>query len=90
MTEETKIKKALARFEAAISRLETSMSEVGEISSSLDSTRGEVVALRKDREQLLAELDEVRNRAEELFKINHQAAKRIDLAAERINRVLGE
>jgi hypothetical protein len=85
----SRIGEALGRFEAALSTLEHSVLHCYEKQSTLGQQAREAQALRQDRTRLVQELKEVRAKASELAKANHDAARRIDAAMARIRGVLG-
>jgi septal ring factor EnvC (AmiA/AmiB activator) len=85
----SRIGEALGRFETALSTLESSMMHCHEKESALGQQAREAQALRQDRTRLVQELNEVRGKASELAKANHDAAQRIDAAMARIRGVLG-
>lgn len=89
MSNTSRVGEALGRFESALTTLERSMTRCHEHESELGKLAGETQALRKDRNRLVQELNEVRGKASELAKANHDAAKRIEQAMARIRGVLG-
>lgn len=89
MADGSRVGEALARCEAALSRLEAAMARWHDRERALGRLKGEAEALRRDRSRLAEELDEVRAKASELAEADRQAAKRIDAAMARIRGVLG-
>ena len=89
MSGTSRVGEALGRFETALNTLETSMMRRHEKETALGQLAGEAHALRQDRSRLVQELNDVRGKASELAKANHDAAKRIDTAMARIRGVLG-
>ncbi len=89
MSEGSKIEQAVSRFETALHQLEKSLVRVHEKESRLVSAKGQTEALQTDRDKLAKELQEVRAKAEDLTEVNRQAAKRVDQAFKRIEKVLG-
>ena len=85
----SRIGEALGRFETALSTLEHSVLHFHEKEATLGQQAREAQALRQDRTRLVQELQEVRAKASELAKANHDATRRIDAAMERIRGVLG-
>ena len=90
MSESSKIELAISRFESALHQLEKSLVRVHEKESRLVTAKGQSEALEADREKLVGELAEVRAKAEALSQVNRQAAKRIDQAYKRIEKVLSK
>jgi hypothetical protein len=86
MAEATKVDEALARFEAALRRLESVAMRVQDIGSA--PTADSLSAL-DDRELLAQEIKEVRAKANELAERNRNAASKIDSAMAKIKSVLG-
>jgi folate-dependent tRNA-U54 methylase TrmFO/GidA len=84
MAEGSKLDEALARFEAALRRLETAIVEANENGAGPDAA-----ALLNDREQLAREIGDVRAKASELAERNRNAASKIDSAMAKIKLVLG-
>jgi len=89
MSNTSRIGEALGRFESALTTLERSMPRFDEHESELGKLAGEAQALRKDRNRLVQELNEVRGKASELAKASHDANQRIESAMARIRGVLG-
>jgi uncharacterized coiled-coil DUF342 family protein len=78
----------LGRFESALTTLERSMPSCDAHESEIGRLAGETQALRKDRNRLVQELNEVRGKANELAKAGIEANKRIESAMARIRGVL--
>ena len=89
MSGTSRIGEALGRFETALNSLETSMLRCQQKEAELGKLAGEAQSLRKDRLQLVQELDEVRGKASELAKASQEAARHVDSAMARIRSVLG-
>jgi len=89
MSNTSRIGDALGRFESALMTLERSMVRCHEHETEIGKLNGEAQALRKDRNRLMQELNEVRGKASELAKASHEANKRIESAMARIRGVLG-
>jgi chromosome segregation ATPase len=88
MSGTSRVGEALGRFETALNALEMSLVRRHEKDAALGQLAGEAQALRQDRNRMVQELNEVRGKASELAKANHDAAKRIDTAMARIRGVL--
>ncbi len=88
MSNNSRIGEALGRFESALTTLERSMLRYDDNESELGKLAGEAQALRKDRNRLVQELNEVRGKASELAKAGSEANKRIESAMARIRGVL--
>ena len=86
MADGSKLDEALARFEAALRRLETAIVQAHENGAGLPP---DAAALIDDREQLSREISDVRAKAMELAERNRNAASRIDSAVAKIKLVLG-
>ena len=88
MSNNSRIGEALGRFESALSTLERSMPRCDEHEAELGKLAGEAQTLRKDRNRLVQELNEVRGKASELARAGSEANKRIESAMARIRAVL--
>lgn len=88
MSQASKVEQAIGRFEKALHQLESSMVKIHERGEQLVTSKGEGDALRAEHDKLSAELDAVRGKADELYDINRQAARRVDNAMTRIKKVL--
>lgn len=88
MSDPSTVEKAIGRFETALHKLETSMVKIHEKGAQLSSSQGETDALRADHKKVSQELESVRTKANQLADVNRQAAKRVDQAMARINKVL--
>ena len=86
MADGSKVDEALARFEAALRRLETAIVQANENEVGLPP---DAAALLDDRDQLAREISDVRAKATELAERNRNAASRIDSAMAKIKLVLG-
>jgi hypothetical protein len=86
MAEGSKLDEALARFEAALRRLETAVVQANENGAGLPP---DTAQLLDDREQLTREIGDVRAKATELAERNRNAASKIDSAMAKIKLVLG-
>jgi chromosome segregation ATPase len=86
MAEGSKVDEALARFEAALRRLETAIVQANENDAGLPA---DAAALLDDRDQLAREVSDIRAKATELAERNRNAASRIDSAMAKIKLVLG-
>jgi predicted nucleic acid-binding Zn-ribbon protein len=86
MADGSKVDEALARFEAALRRLETAIVQANENGAGLPP---DAAALLDDREQLAKEVSDVRAKAMELAERNRNAASKIDSAMAKIKLVLG-
>ena len=86
MADDSKVDEALARFEAALRRLETAIVQANENGAGLPP---DAATLLDDREQLAKEVSDVRAKAMELAERNRNAASKIDSAMAKIKLVLG-
>lgn len=85
----SKVEQAIGRFETALHKLEKSLVVVHEKDAKLASASNKTAALEADHKKIIAELEQVRAKADELAEINRQAIKRVDHAMVRIQRVIG-
>jgi chromosome segregation ATPase len=86
MAEGSKVDEALARFEAALRRLETAIVQANENDAGLPA---DAAALLDDRDQLAREVSDIRAKATELAERNRNAASKVDSAMAKIKLVLG-
>jgi predicted nucleic acid-binding Zn-ribbon protein len=89
MSNTSRIGEALGRFETALNTLETTMTRCQRNETELGKLERETQALRQDHTRLVQELNDVRGKASELAKANHDAAERVESAMARIRGVLG-
>lgn len=89
MSEPATVDQSLARFEKALHALETALTNVKERQARLNESEGQNSALKDEHDKLTKELEQVRARADELSEANQAAARRVDQAIERVERVLG-
>jgi uncharacterized coiled-coil DUF342 family protein len=86
MAEGSKVDEALARFEAALRRLDTAIVQANENDAGLPA---DAAALLDDRDQLAREVSDIRAKATELAERNRNAASKVDSAMAKIKLVLG-
>lgn len=86
--EQHSLNSSLERFNMALDKFEASVMRRKQTDRSVETLEGEVRTLSEDRSKLAQELDEMRDYAQRLGKIQNQAGKRLDSAMDSIRTIL--
>jgi Domain of unknown function (DUF4164) len=88
MAEATKLESALNKFDLALNRFEIAAAQKQGETTKLATVSAEALALRKDQQRMVRDLQLVKTKAAELVDTSKQAAIKIDSAMSRIRSVL--
>lgn len=87
-SDEHSLESSLERFHEALDRFEAAVLRRQQTDKNVQTLQGEVMALTEDRSKLAQELDEMRDYAQRLGRIQNQAGKRLDSAMDSIRSIL--
>ena len=87
-SDEHSLESSLERFHESLDRFEAAVLRRQQTDKNVETLQGEVMALTDDRSKLAQELDEMRDYAQRLGKIQNQAGKRLDSAMDSIRSIL--
>ena len=87
-SEDHSLEKALDRFNAAIDKLEAAALRRQRADRTTETLEGEIRTLTEDRSRLAQELDDMRDYAQRIGKIQNQAGQRLDSAMDSIRTIL--